>query len=202
VAALVGWLRPPRDQTNSISLSIAMPPGDVLNIWPPVISPDGMSVWYSTSDSRVYVRRIDSVEARSLPGKSGTPGFWSSDSNAVFYRTLVDGQMLKARPGLGAQEVVLPGTGFADTRSMTTGAWSDSGILLLNDRDGKCFGVKPPMGGEPKEIGLPERFKYGPCMSPEFLPGGDDFLFQPNRNLQRRNRERQFHKGFCSQSLP
>ena len=82
VAALIGWLRPAREPQSSVTLSIAAPPGDLLRL-PPVISPDGLSVWYETSDFRMYVRRIDSLEPRGLLERTGISAFWSPDSNSL-----------------------------------------------------------------------------------------------------------------------
>jgi serine/threonine-protein kinase len=170
VAALIGWLRPAREPQNPVTLSIAMTPGDVL-MRAPVISPDGLWVWYATTDFRMYVRRIDSLEVRSVPGRAGLDAFWSPDSKTVFYwGPGGDGRLLKVRPTLGVQEVVM-----SDRKHEGLGTWSDSGALLLDSE--QCLDVRPPSGGEPRALGLPQQFKDSFCLFPEFLPGGEDFLF-------------------------
>ncbi len=161
------WLRPARDPQNSITLSIALPPGDELAPQAPVISPDGTSVLYAKRDFSVYVRRIDSLESRLLPGKASGGAFWSPDSNAVFYWS--SGQLIKARPALDVQETVRTQGG--------NGSVSDSGDLLLTN-PADCLNIGPLSGGKQKPLDLPPRFKNGICRGAvEFLTGTTDFIF-------------------------
>jgi len=164
------WMRPTREPQNLVTLSVAIPSGDILAPMPPVISPDGQSVWYETSDFRMFVRRIDTAEVHTVAGAAGRPVFWSPDSTTVFYSDAV-GQLLKVRPALGVQEVVKTSTTPAEFFNL-----SESGTLLGTGRN-QCLVFRPLSGGEPKALELPPQFKNGGCVSPEFLRGGDDFIF-------------------------
>jgi serine/threonine protein kinase len=84
LAAIIGWLRPRGESHDSVALSI-VPPNGLTLVTVPVISPDGKSVWYQTTDLRMYVRPIDSVDAHLIPGSAPRPAFWSPDSSAVFH---------------------------------------------------------------------------------------------------------------------
>jgi hypothetical protein len=57
-----------------------------------------------------------------------------------------------------------------------TGTWSDSGTLLITAKE-SCLAARPPSGGEPKPIRLPQVPNENYCWSPEYLPGNDDFIF-------------------------
>ena len=118
----------------------------------------------------MFVRRIDTAEVHTVAGAAGRPVFWSPDSTTVFYSDAV-GQLLKVRPALGVQEVVKTSTTPADFFNL-----SESGTLLGTGRN-QCLVFRPLSGGEPKALELPPQFKNGGCVSPEFLRGGDDFIF-------------------------
>jgi hypothetical protein len=170
VAAIIGWLRPARVNPESVILTIPAPSGeDLIDV--PVISPDGLSVWYQTRSFRMYVRRIDSLESRLLPGSSPRPLFWSADSNAFFHW---ESGLRRTQLKSGLQDLVL-----SDPRvSIGAGAWSDSGTLLLTGRDVKepVLAAMPSSGGEPKSHSLPKQLRDISVSSFEYLPGGDDFI--------------------------
>ncbi len=167
IAAMIGWRRPKPEPQTSVTLSIVLPAGNELVSLPPVISPDGMSVSYATADLRIYVRRIDSLNPRPLPGTMNAlaPPFWSSDSSAVFYNS--HGQLVKVWPSSGAQEVVSP-------KYSRFGALSDTGAFLVN-APGHCLDVVPASGAAPETLSFPPQFRN--CFSPEFLPASDEFVF-------------------------
>jgi eukaryotic-like serine/threonine-protein kinase len=164
-AALVGWLRPNRAPQTSVTLSIAMPPGERVWYSAPVISPDGMSVWYETEDLRQHVRRIDSLGTRLFAEPAREPAFWSPDSASFFFWGTR--QLFEVRPALDAMERVLTGR-------QSRGTLSDRGTFLFSD-SGHCLAAVYTPGGEPKAVQMPSKFDY--CFAPEFLPGGQDFIF-------------------------
>ena len=96
VALLIGaagayWLRPAPEPERVAKLSITPPEGtnfvDVVQGSPVVVSPDGRAIAFTASRSgqqQVWIRPLDSVEARPLPGTEGAYGpFWSPDSRSL-----------------------------------------------------------------------------------------------------------------------
>lgn len=59
------------------------------------------------------------------------------------------------------------------------GSWSDSGTILLSFSGAPPFRLEsvPSTGGEFKAVAFPEPLGEGEIIYPEFLPGGEDFLF-------------------------
>lgn len=180
VAAMAGWLRISRpSNAPSFTLTIVPPPGEPLapvgsQFSVPEISPDGSAVLFDTR-AGYYVRRLDSLESKHVPGSENTSGaaFWSPDSTTVVYPT--PQQLFKVRMPDGAPEVVMPLPG--PTRM---GSWSANGTILMF-----AFPllVLPPSAAQAVTVNMPG-LPPGPKKNPAFLPGSDDilFLFTPRDN--------------------
>ena len=175
VLAAIGWLWP-RQGTSvpaNIAFTIGPPPGTALSgagtlASAPEISPDGTSVLYYTANG-VYLRRFDAVNATRViaPGAVTNAFFWSADSTAVAYPSS-DAQLIKVRLPDGAPEVIAP-----LPLGSRGGSWSDNGAILIG---GGALRLVSASGGEVKDLpvpGLPPGMLY----YPEFLPGGEEFLF-------------------------
>ena len=156
--------------TQRLELSIAQTAAAApapLGKWPE-ISPDGSSVLYAAPGG-LWVRRLDSLEPVLLRGTKGVLdyAFWLDDSRTVAFR--LPAGLLRVRVPDGAPEMIARFQG--NTRG---GSRSDTGALLIS-RQGHLYEV-PASGGELKLVDTagvkPGAFKY-----PQFLPGGDDFLF-------------------------
>jgi hypothetical protein len=160
-----------------LALSIVPPSGLLL---PPVgallvdrISPDGSTVMYRASDDRLHLRRLSSLQDQRIPPFvwSGD-SFWAPDSKSIGFPT-VSGLMKLQIPN-GAPELV---TAAIPSRG---GSWGDKGIILFAALDPSpggtgLYGV-PAAGGKAYPIEV-QGLKEGRYYNPEFLPGGDDFLF-------------------------
>jgi serine/threonine protein kinase len=177
VAALVGWLRPDTAEKErlAMTLSIVPPSGIALREFgnmmsAPEISPDGSAVLYQSADFHIYVRRLDSLEPRLVPGRAGTTPFWSADSTAVLYPTS-SAQLTKVRLPDGAPEAIAK-----LNNAPRGGSSSEAGAILLSAYPG-CLSVIAAPGGEVKPVEMPGPLKEGRCYYPEFLPGGQSFLF-------------------------
>jgi hypothetical protein len=136
-----------------------------------VISPDGSAVLYRGSDG-YYVRRLDSLESKLVPGSStaNNPAFWSPDSTTVVYPSQGQGQLTKVRVPDGAPLKI------AELRTPSrSGSWADSGAILFSAQSGTLLTV-PAAGGELKPVALEEPLAGGRVNFPEFLPGSEDFL--------------------------
>ena len=174
VVGALGWLRTGSygNERLEMTLSIVPPAGVTLNpTSSPVISPDGSAVMYNGTPT--YVCLLTSSECRLVPGP-GTgitgPGFWSPDSTTVVFPNPT-GSLMKVRMPDGAAETI--GALHFGPRG---GSWSDAGTILI--ADGVLF-AGPASGGDFKHVDVPESSPLGVRSKyyPEFLPGGEDFLF-------------------------
>jgi hypothetical protein len=184
LAAIAGWLRPgSAGNEPAMALSIVPPAGITLTLVgnqlsAPELSPDGSAILYEAGH-RMYVRRLDSLYPRLVPGQADNPPFWSADSTTVVYTTDIPAPrtLTKVRIPDGAPELVsaLPG-------APRGGSWSDAGTILI--AVAPCLTFIPASGGAVKPVEMPGPLKEGSCFYPEFLPGGQDFLFEfvPSRD--------------------
>jgi Tol biopolymer transport system component len=137
------------------------------------LSPDGRALVFVASGDgpqQLWLRALDSTEARPIPGTEGAEyPFWSPDSRSIGYfaaRTLYRIERSGGAPQILAN-LVGPGNG---------GAWSADGIILIAD------GLSFPLfrlvdsGGEPMAVTTLEPGQSG-HRSPQFLPDGRRFLF-------------------------
>jgi serine/threonine-protein kinase len=150
------------------------------NVGRPVvaISPNGKHVAYNTLQG-LYVRSLDSLEARLLPG-TGSPReatsdyeeilntpFFSPDGESVAYFDFIDSRL--KRIALGGDTPVV----IADDLSTALGAsWGRDGRILFGQGDG-IYAVAAT-GGTP-ELLIPT--DDGQAFGPTLLPDGDSVLY-------------------------
>jgi hypothetical protein len=96
--------------------------------------------------------------------------FWSPDSQSIAFPTSGN-RLMRMRLPKGAQELVttIPGEGNRG------GSWGDNGTIIYAVAENGLFSV-PASGGTAQPLEVPG-LKEGSYYSPEFLPGGEDFLF-------------------------
>ena len=140
------------------------------------ISPDGNQLALRTSDSEgntsLWLRPLDSVSARELPGTEGAERMvWSRNGRFLLF---IAGGKLKKIDAMGG----LPDT-LCDTKDMLVGSWSSSGTVL-------SFSVL--QAGPIQQISLDDcsikpvtkldsaRYDFGHRW-PNFLPDGKHFLY-------------------------
>ena len=142
------------------------------------ISPDGRWLAFPAvgpdNISRMYIRSLDSLEVRPLPGSEGIanlspPPFWSDDSRYVVY--MAQGRLKKSEvTGTPAQTIAEIGFG-----AVQGGAWSQDGTILYG---GPNRGIQriPPGGGAPTPA---TALLAGETAhrTPQFLPDGRRFLY-------------------------
>jgi Tol biopolymer transport system component len=180
-AALAGWglwLRGTSEELATIKLSVEPPQGtrfsSIANLGGSAISPDGETLAFSAvnnkGESMMYVRPLNSLEARALPGtaNAGRP-FWSPDSRSLAF---VAESKLKRIDLDGGAPIAL-----CDAASPRGGAWNEEGVILFGDHADGLQRI-PASGGTPtfvtkvdKEAG--EMYHY----YPQFLPDGKRFLY-------------------------
>jgi Tol biopolymer transport system component len=181
-AVAIGWMgrtsRRAATGLPSLTLSIVPPRGTELanpgGVIPEKISPDGMAVVFRTSDNRLHVRRLDSLETERVPpfDFAGT-ALWMPDSKSIALSTL-KGLFKMHLPG-GALELVTQ-----DLTAERGGTWGDDGTILCAKFDSSpgtvgLYAVSAE-GGHAAPVKV-QGLKDGRYYNPEFLPGHRDFLF-------------------------
>jgi serine/threonine protein kinase/Tol biopolymer transport system component len=181
-AAAIAWMartsQPSARALPTVALSIVPPGGTELPVPGGIIlekiSPDGTAVLFRTSDNRLHIRRLDSLQSERVPpfDFGGTP-FWTPDSQYVALSTL-KGLFKMHLPG-GALQLV--------TRDLTAergGTWGDDGTILCAKFDSSPGSVGLYVvsagGGHALPVEV-QGLKDGRYYNPEFLPGRRDFLF-------------------------
>ena len=167
------------DGRQAIRLAFDPPAGlafnDVLPDWA-VISPDGHKIAFSaTADdkSMLYVRELNSTEAKLLPGSDNPlEPFWSPDSKSVAYGS--NGKLKRSDLSGGNAQVL------CDAARMVGGSWSKDGtIIFVPDYRTRIVQVSAK-GGEPAPVVMNEDADDGATgrhRYPYFLPDGRRFLF-------------------------
>jgi len=174
------WLNPPPQQFQAVQFSIAEPQGTQFTntVGSMAASPDGRFIVFGAtapgaSGSQLWLRRLDSQEARLLPGTAGGNfPFWSPDSKSLAFRSS-DGKLKRIEIAGGAPLVL---TEAAESSVTATGTWNADGVILYGAPDGlhrvpASGGVATlitKVDGERKEAG------HG---YPQFLPDGKRFLY-------------------------
>ena len=156
---------------------IAAPPGTVFNPSAsyPAVSPDGSMIAFLASrdaeESRIWVRPLESMVARELPGTAGAFGpFWSPDSRfvAFFAKGALKKVGVSGEPPQVLCEVEMHGT--------LSGSWNSNGVILFAGPDG--IYRTSAGGGWPTRV-TTVRPDLGETVHalPQFLPDGRHFLY-------------------------
>jgi Tol biopolymer transport system component len=141
------------------------------------VSPDGRYLAYVVSQlgepSRLYVRPIDALEARLIPGTDGAIGpFWSADSHHVGF--VAQGQLKRVALAGGSPQTLasVGSSGFGG------GTWNANGDILFSGGPGSPIRRVSAAGGEPVDVTKLEGPMAGTAhVYPSFLPDGRRFLF-------------------------
>jgi Tol biopolymer transport system component len=174
LAAFALWSRPTAVQKTSARLAIPLPPGQELTTYP-AISRDGRTVAYvtqqGTDDSQLYVRDLNSFEARAVAGSSGaTQPFFSPDGKWVAF--FAQGQLQKAEVTGGAP------IRLAETPFPYGGTWNEDNTIIYAMSLGSGLLRIPASGGTPDSLTKPDGAAKGLNHGfPHALPGGRSVLF-------------------------
>ena len=170
------WVLRPSPPPLPVSRAvITLPPGQRLaGLDQPTValSPDGTQLAYVAlqgGTQQLYLRALDSLEARPVPGTEGAvnPCFSPDGQWLVFFV----GQKLKKISVNGGTSQTLGDAAFAHGVG-----WSSQGIIAFSLTMSSFLGQVPDTGGTPKQL---TRFSEGEISHrwPEFLPGGKTVLF-------------------------
>ncbi len=173
--AIAGWLaflylRPKPHPAPIQRFAIAAPDR---NVSLSALSPDGTAVVFSVvngTGSQLWLRRLDSLEARPIEGSEGARGipFWSPDSRFIVFGT--PGKLRKIAVAGGPAGVL------CDAGALVVGGfWTSDGRIVFSDpnRPPSLFEVSTTGGTASPLPGLGQ----DPILSPVLLPDGRHFVY-------------------------
>jgi Tol biopolymer transport system component len=160
--------------STAVSLSVLPARGTIFpatGAWP-VVSPDGRHVAFVAAaiggEQRLWLRQLDSLEARPLSGTEGAiRPFWSPDSRSIGF--FANGHISRVDIETGAARVL----GDAPYSGGLAGSWGD-GVIVFNIARG--IHRISPSGGEP--LVVIRKSDDANVLTPSFLPDGRRFLYQ------------------------
>jgi Tol biopolymer transport system component/tRNA A-37 threonylcarbamoyl transferase component Bud32 len=168
-ATAVLYLRTPADETTGVRFEVQVP-GSSLFV---SVSPDGRTVAYNApgpgGGAALWIRPLDSLEARVVPGSAGNPD-WSPDGKSLVFNA--DGALKRIALAGGPAETITPLQGGGYQRA----TWSADGVIVFSN-GGRLYRVSAA-GGEPVLLSQPDASK-GEIQhaTPWFLPDGRHYLY-------------------------
>jgi len=142
-----------------------------------VISPDGrhlvINVWDSSGVSELWLRSLDSLDARPLPG-TGSAGsiscFWSPDSRFIGFFS--DGKLKKIEATGGPPQTI------CDALLGVGGAWNRDGVILFSPENSTgLYRISATGGSSVPVTSLDQSRNETSHRWPVFLPDGNHFLY-------------------------
>ena len=140
----------------------------------PAISPDGRTIVFAAAGtdgrSQLWVRPLDVITARALPGtEGGTAPFWSPDSRSIGFFTF--GHLKKTEVSGGLPQILASVTGSIGR----AGSWNRDGIILFSEGLNRALKKVSAVDGAVVTVTTGS--------NPFFLPDGRHFLvFQVERS--------------------
>ncbi len=164
----------PEQGTAPARLSILLPPGQEITS-SPAVSDDGQIIAYTaqlgTDQPQLYLRRLDSFEARPVAGSSGArQPFFSPNGQWVAF--FAQGQLQKAEIAGGTP------IGLAEAAVPFGGTWNHDDTIIYAASLGSGLLRIPSSGGTPEALTHPDGAAAGYAHAfPQALPGGRSVLF-------------------------
>ena len=178
--ATLGLLYFNRSETSTRSARLSFnPPSELsFNDTQPnaaVISPDGHKIAFTATSAdgktMLYVRNLDSAEAKVLPGSDNAlEPFWSPDSRSVAYGS--NGKLKRSDIAGGSAQML------CDAARIVGGSWSKDGVIVFAPDYRTTLVQVSAQGGEPKPATPTDDAGINSHRYPYFLPDGRHFLFQ------------------------
>jgi Tol biopolymer transport system component len=171
----VAWARRAPQSPPVVRFQIPNPEG-VIDVGPPVLSPDGRMIAFDAADSTgkrgIWLRPLDALESRLLAGTEGAlRPIWSPDSRSIAF--MAGGKLRRVAVAGGPAQTI------ADAPNGADGSWSPQGVILFDGRGNDPLWRVDAAGGVPKPIVTPDPSKgIMGAGWPVFLPGGRTFLHQ------------------------
>jgi eukaryotic-like serine/threonine-protein kinase len=173
---------PPSPQKPVSRFTITLPPGQQLaglGDLAVTLSPDGTHLAYVATQGgteQLYLRAMDNLEAKPLPGtEGGVNPFFSPDGQWVGF--FAGGKVKKVSVNGGAALTLF------DAAAYTAGAsWSSQGMIAFTPAANLSLQQVPEAGGAPHPLTRIEKGEIA-HLWPEFLPGGKALLFVALTNV-------------------
>ena len=158
-------INPPEKTTLNLSSDFA---------GPPILSPDGTTVAFAatTADgkSTLWVRPMNALEARPLPGAEGAIfPFWSPDGHSLGF--FADGKLKTIDLSGGPAQIL------ADTPFARGGAWGPGGVILFSPTTQAPLERINATGGTPVPITKIDATQHTSHRWPFFLSDGKHYLY-------------------------
>jgi serine/threonine protein kinase len=143
------------------------------------LSPDGHALAFIATDpsgrSMIWVRRLDSHPARTVPGtESASDLFWSPDNRTLAF--FAD-RKLKTVAASGG-----PVTTMAEAPSGFGASWNREQVLLFTPHSSQGIYVVRPTSATPTPLVVPQDLKLSFIGRPQFLPDNKHFIFVGTNN--------------------
>ncbi|HEX7706890.1 MAG TPA: protein kinase [Thermoanaerobaculia bacterium] len=141
-----------------------------------IVSPDGSAVAFTAMDSefrtRIWVRRLDSFEAKPLEGTGAATFCWSPDGQSIAFLML--GKLLRVPASGGPVQTIADLQELPASAGMT---WGKEGVILIGSAESGIHQV-PASGGSLQRVTTLDASKHerGHLM-PQFLDDGTRFFF-------------------------
>ena len=172
--------RPPSEAPAGVRFQIEAPPKATFNVigrdaGPLAVSPDGRQIAFVATSSegqkQVYLRSLDALDARPLPGTDGASyPFWSPDSRAIGFFA---GSKLRKVASSGG-----PVQSLCDAPLGRGGTWSRDGVIIFSPGAYDPLYRVSASGGTPVPVtGIVDPEHESSHRWPQFLPDGRHFLF-------------------------
>ena len=177
VALAVTWaLWPtPAPERQSQRFSINPPPDSEFTFIFPgaAISPDGKLLVFAAQrgeQSMLWLRPLDSLDARVLPGtEGGNFPFWSPDGKSIAFHSLSERRLKRVEVLGGTPEPLCEAQGFEG------GTWSRRGVILFSS--GFLIRQVSAAGGECSSVTSADADRLERHGWPQFLPDGRTFMY-------------------------
>ena len=144
------------------------------------VSPDGnwlaFTATHPDGNSSLWIRSLDSLAARSLPGTEGArQPFWSPDSRALAF--FAGGKLKRTELSAGTPQILAEASG--DPRG---GTWGPDGTIVFAPAfQGSLIRIAATGGNVSPAIALDSTRKEQTHRWPSFLPDGRHFLYYASR---------------------
>ncbi|HET8824245.1 MAG TPA: protein kinase, partial [Terriglobales bacterium] len=168
-----------RAQPRVLRTSINAPEKHTINLMgdygaPPVLSPDGKMIAFSATDnegkSTLWIRPLNSMEARSLPDTEGAIfPFWSPDGRSVGF---FSASKLRTIEITSSSSQVI-----ADAPFGRGGAWAPDGDIIFSANTQSPLRRVSAGGGAVAEITTVDHNQFTSHRWPFILPDGKHFLY-------------------------
>ena len=174
VVALWALRRTPSAAAETVQFQIQAPERPNVTAFLQV-SPSGRHMVFSglapDGHERLWLRSLDSLDARVLPGSDGAANpFWSADSRFVAFRA--EGKLKKVPIAGGPPQIIcdLP-------EDNVGGSWNQDGVIIVGSATAGIWRI-PPSGAPRTELTMVDLSRQETHHGrPVFLPDGKHFLY-------------------------